>query len=159
MSTSLTVVVQTPPGKKKQPEGQSLYVLPHVMGGLDALAAQLGLSPVSSFVRDDPALFAEIADDLDEETRARLGRQVRAQKKWHKPDDALAAVEGLLAHLQNANAKKLPGDFREAESEFMVRAVLQGRSLVEVVCEELTDCAAQLRKAAKNGSTFRFDIG
>jgi hypothetical protein len=44
MSTSLTVVVEKPRGRKKQPEGQSLYVLPHVVHGLDALAAQSGLA-------------------------------------------------------------------------------------------------------------------
>ena len=52
MSTSLTVVVEKPRGRKKQPEGQSLYVLPHVVHGLDALAAQLDLAPFSSFVRE-----------------------------------------------------------------------------------------------------------
>jgi len=83
MSTSLTVVVEKPRGRKKQPEGQSLYVLPHVVHGLDALAAQLDLAPFSSFVREDPELFAEMAEELDEETRARFASQIQAQKDWH----------------------------------------------------------------------------
>jgi hypothetical protein len=155
MSTSLTVVVE------KQPEGQSLYLLPHVVHGLDALAAQLGLAPFSSFVREDPELFAEIAEELDEETRARFAGQIQAQKDWHEPSAALATIEGLLAHLRKADARKLPADFHEAESAFAVRAVLQeeGHTLVEAVCKELQDCAEQLRQALKNSSRFHFDIG
>ena len=73
----------------------------------------------------------------------------------------MATIEGLLAHLRKADAKKLAADFREAESEFAVRAVLQeeGHTLVEAVCKELQDCAEQLRRALKNSSRFHFDIG
>ena len=48
--------------------------------------------------------------------------------------------------MRKADAKKLPADFHEAESEFAVRAVLQneGQTLVEAVCKELQDCAEQL---------------
>src|SRR5438552_14206990 len=108
MSTSLTIVVEKPPGRKKQPEGQSLYVLPHGFSGLDALAAQSGLAPFSSFVREDAELFAEMAEELDEETRARFAQQIQAHQKWHEPSKALATVEGLLAYLRKADAKKLP---------------------------------------------------
>src|SRR5207244_12766546 len=48
-----------------------------------ALAAQLDLAPFSSFVREDPELFAEMAEELDEETRARFASQIQAQKDWH----------------------------------------------------------------------------
>ena len=111
----------------------------------------MDLAPFSSFVREDPELFAEMAEELDEETRARFASQIQAQKDWHEPSAALATIEGLLAHLRKADAKKLPADFHEAESEFAVRAVLQneGQTLVEAVCKELQDCAEQLRQALK----------
>jgi hypothetical protein len=161
MSTSLTIVVEKPPGRKEQPEGQSLYVLPHVVRGLDALAAQSGLAPFSSFVREDPELFAEMAEELDEETRARFAHQIQTQQDWHEPSKALATVEGLLAHLRQAAAKKLPADFREAESSFAVRAILQdeGHTLVEAVCRELENCAQQLRQAVRDGRRVHFAMG
>jgi hypothetical protein len=160
MSTSLTVVVDAPAGRQKQPGGQSLDVLPHVVQGLDALAEQIGLPPFSTFVRDDPALFAEMAEDLDEETRDRFASRLQAQKEWHEPSAALATIEGLLAYLRKTDTSKLPADFREAESDFAVLAVLQeeGHSLGEAVCKDLACCAEQLQEALRNKSRFHFDI-
>jgi hypothetical protein len=161
MSTSLTIVVEKPAGRKEQPEGQSLYVLPHVVRGLDALAAQSGLAPFTSFVREDPELFAEMAEELDEEARAGFAHQIQTQPDWHEPSRALATVEGLLACLRKADAKKLTADFREAESAFTVRAILQeeGLTLVEAACQELENCAEQLRQAVRDGRRFHFAIG
>ena len=136
-------------------------MLPHVFSGLDALAAQSGLAPFSSFVREDPELFAEMAEELDEETRARFAQQIQTQQEWHEPSKALVTVEGLLAYLRKADAKKLPADFAEAESAFAVQAILQeeGHTLVEAVCEELENCAEQLRQAVRNGRKVHFAMG
>jgi hypothetical protein len=155
MSTFLTVVVE------KQPAGQPLAILPRVLDSLDALATRLGCALLSTFVREDPELFAELADHLDEETRARLAHRVAGQTEWHEPSAGLATVERLLEYVRKAEARELHSQFREAESDLVVKAVLQsdGKSLAEAVCEELENGAEELRRAAGNGSKFHFDIG
>jgi hypothetical protein len=155
MSTSLTVVVE------KQSAGQDLYLLPHVWGGLDGLATRLGLALPSSFQWEDPALLAEIADDLDEETREKLTRKIEGQQQWHNASAGLATVEGLLEHLRKADPEDLSTYFGEAEEELVVRAILQeeDRTLAEAVQKELEDCAKQLGNAVGKGRRFRFDMG
>lgn len=157
MSTSLTVVVE----KQRPGRGQDLYMLPRVLDGLDALANQLGCTPLSTFVREDPDLFAELADQFDEETRERIGRKIENQADWHEPSAGLAALEKLLEFLQKADPEDLPSQFSEAESDFLIKGELvnQDKSLAEVIADELESCAKELRAAARKGRKFRFDIG
>jgi hypothetical protein len=157
MSTSLTVVVE----KQRPGQGQDLYILPRVLDGLDSLAAQLGCTPLSTFVRDDPDLLAELADQLDEGTRERLAHKIENQPDWHQSSAGLAAVEKVLEFLQKAEPEDLPSQFSELDSDLVVKGQLlsEGKALAQAIGDELESCAKELRAAARKGRRFRFEIG
>ena len=161
MSMSLSVVLEKRSGSKKQETEQELYLLPRVLSSLDELATRHGWVPLGTFVREDPALFAEIADDLDEESRATIAKNIESQPEWHDPSTCLTAIEELLAYLKKTDAKKLALDFREAEVDLAVKSILQDESgtLAEALCKDLEDCVRQLRQAAQSHCGFRFEIG
>src|SRR5438034_530140 len=98
MSMSLSVVQEKRQGSKKQEREQELYLLPRVLPSLDELATRQGWVSLGTFVREDPALFADIADDLDEETRATIAKNIEGQREWHDPSACLKTIEELLAY-------------------------------------------------------------
>jgi hypothetical protein len=155
MSTLLTVVVE------RQPAGEPLEILPRVLNGLDALAMQLGCPPLTSFVREDPDLFAEIADQFDEETRKQLAHRIEKQAEWHDASTGLAAVQRLLEFLRQADPQSLPSQFSEVGSDLVVQAILaeEGKALVEALGEDLERCSKELKAAAQQGRKFHFNIG
>ena len=155
MSTSLTVVVE------RRPAGEPLEILPRVLNGLDALAMQLGCLPLSTFVREDSDLFAEIADQLDEETRKQLAHRIEKQAEWHEASAGLAAVQRLLEFLRQADPEGLPSQFSAVESDLVVQAILadEGKTLVEALGEDLERCSKELKAAAQQGRKFHFAIG
>jgi len=161
MSMSLSVVLEKRDGSKKQKTEQELYLLPRVLGRLDELATKRGWVPLGTFVREDPALFAEMADDLDEESRATIAKNIESQSEWHDPSSCLTTIEGLLAYLKKTDAKKLALDLGEAQDDLVVKSILQdeGCTLAEAVCKDLEDCVRQLGQAAKSHCGFRFEIG
>jgi hypothetical protein len=158
---SLSVVLEKRHGSKKQETEQELYLLPRVLGSLDELATRRGWVPLGTFVREDPALFAEMADDLDEETRATIAKKIESQREWHEPSACLTTIEELLAYLKNTDAKKVALDFREAQDDLAVKSILQdeGCTLAEAVCKDLEDCVRRVRQAANSHCGFRFEIG
>ena len=161
MSTSLSVVLDNKRGSKEQEPEQELYILPHVLRVLDEFAAGRGWVQLGTFVRDDPALFAEIADDLDGEVRARMAKDIEGQPEWHDPSACLTTIQDLLAYLNNTSEGSLAIDFGEAQDDFAVKAILseEGCTLTEAVCKDLEECARQLHQAEQSHRRFRFEIG
>jgi hypothetical protein len=161
MSMSLTVVLEKRRGSKEQERGQDLYLLPRVLGILDEFAARRGWVPLGSFVRDDAALFAEIADDMDEEARARIGKNIEAQPDWHDPATCVATINELSAYLQKTDENEPALDFGGVDDDYEVKAILadEGCTLTEAVCKDLEECARQLGQAVESHSRFRFEIG
>jgi hypothetical protein len=155
------VVLDNKRGSKEQEPEQELYILPHVLRILDEFVSERGWVPVGTFVRDDPALFAEIADDLDEDARARIAKNIEGQPEWHDPSVCLTTIQELLAYLKNTSEGSLAVDFGEAQDEFAVKAILseEGCTFTEAVCKDLEECARQLRKAEQSHRRFRFEIG
>jgi hypothetical protein len=69
------------------------------LAGLDKLAAEAKVTPLSKFVSEDPENVYDLVDDEDEaeELLAKL-----PPLKWSKPADAMPTVKKLLAAIKGA---------------------------------------------------------
>lgn len=77
-------------------DGASLF---HAAAALDALAAERGLPPLTSFAED-----REPPADFDG-TREELGEALGPWTEWFSPTEGLRCVEGLLAALGDAEQR------------------------------------------------------
>lgn len=98
---ALSVVLED---ERSRPDVAYGYDLPRHFEELDRIAQRLHVTPLSTFVREDPQLYEEalehVGPELAGELRARA-EQARSQPEWHDSGRALETVRALRAELKS----------------------------------------------------------
>ena len=99
--------------------------LPKMMGELDALAAEAGVTPISSFFDD--------SEMMDDEERAEVGLPP-ATPKWAPVEEGLRTVRALIAALSDAGASEGKLWDLQVSEHILSRAANSGEKFRYTVC-------------------------
>lgn len=78
---------------------QEAYTVPEIMDDLDAIARQLGVTPLSRFVQLDVRDLEEIAEAMADEGMDVPPFERPDPAAWHPTSAGLATVRALLQHI------------------------------------------------------------
>jgi hypothetical protein len=135
---SHTLWLETSDGATKTGGDRDNSIMLRLSESLDALAAQLGVTPLSAF-HD----YSTVAREYERELGEFEGMAATQPDTWHDAATALSTVEAINRELQ-ARPESLA--FSSDASR---------RHWRDTLLEELTYCRARLEDAAKRGLRFR----